>query len=123
VINFTDPALGAINTDDTLAMTRLHDQLVASAEAEQLLDVAYRTIDSPVGPLLLAATDQGLVRVAYEREGHECRATGCCAATGRWATMSVAFRPKRLCSRSSPAGQSTEIHCRAKRLAPEHYRR
>jgi methylated-DNA-[protein]-cysteine S-methyltransferase len=71
VTNFTDPALGAINTDDTQAMTRLHDQLVASAEAEQLLDVAYRTVDSPVGTLLLAATDQGLVRVAYEREGHD----------------------------------------------------
>jgi methylated-DNA-[protein]-cysteine S-methyltransferase len=69
--NFTDPALGAINTDDTQAMTRLHDQLVASAEAEQLLDVAYRTVDSPVGTLLLAATDHGLVRVAYEREGHD----------------------------------------------------
>jgi hypothetical protein len=27
VINFTDPALGAINTDDTQAITRLHDQL------------------------------------------------------------------------------------------------
>jgi methylated-DNA-[protein]-cysteine S-methyltransferase len=71
VINFTDPALGALDTDDTQAMTRLHDQLVASAEADQLLDVAYRTVDSPVGTLLLAATDQGLVRVAYEREGHD----------------------------------------------------
>ena len=69
--NFTDPALGAINTDDTQAMIRLHDQLVASAEAEALLDVAYRTVDSPVGTLLLAATDHGLVRVAYEREGHD----------------------------------------------------
>ena len=69
--NFTDPALGAINTDDPQAMIRLHDQLVASAEAEQLLDVAYRTVDSPVGTLLLAATDHGLVRVAYEREGHD----------------------------------------------------
>jgi methylated-DNA-[protein]-cysteine S-methyltransferase len=71
VINFTDPALGAINADDAQAVTRLHDQLVASAEVEQLLDVAYRTVDSPVGTLLLAATDQGLVRVAYEREGHD----------------------------------------------------
>jgi methylated-DNA-[protein]-cysteine S-methyltransferase len=71
VTNFTDPALGAINADDTQTMTRLHDQLVASAEAEQLLDVAYRTVDSPVGTLLLAATDHGLVRVAYEREGHD----------------------------------------------------
>jgi methylated-DNA-[protein]-cysteine S-methyltransferase len=33
--------------------------------------VAYRIVDTPVGKLLLAATDRGLVRVAYEREGHE----------------------------------------------------
>ena len=36
-----------------------------------MLDVAYRAIDSPVGPLLLAATEQGLIRVAFAREGHD----------------------------------------------------
>jgi methylated-DNA-[protein]-cysteine S-methyltransferase len=36
-----------------------------------VLDVAYRTIDSPVGTLLLAGTAQGLVRVAYESENHD----------------------------------------------------
>lgn len=40
-------------------------------EGRDLLDVAYRTIDTPVGRLLLAATDTGLVRVAFEREGFE----------------------------------------------------
>jgi methylated-DNA-[protein]-cysteine S-methyltransferase len=44
---------------------RLRSRLAAAAQAEGILDVAYRTLDSPVGPLLLAATDQGLVRVAY----------------------------------------------------------
>jgi methylated-DNA-[protein]-cysteine S-methyltransferase len=44
---------------------RLHDRLVADAERAGLLDVAYRTVESPVGPLLLAATPAGLVRVAY----------------------------------------------------------
>jgi hypothetical protein len=29
------------------------------------LDVAYRTIDTPVGALLLAATPKGLVRATY----------------------------------------------------------
>jgi methylated-DNA-[protein]-cysteine S-methyltransferase len=43
----------------------LHDRLVAGAEREGLLDVAYRTVDTPVGTLLLAATPAGLVRVAY----------------------------------------------------------
>jgi methylated-DNA-[protein]-cysteine S-methyltransferase len=37
----------------------------AAADAAGLVDVAYATLDSPVGPLLLAATDRGLVRVAY----------------------------------------------------------
>jgi methylated-DNA-[protein]-cysteine S-methyltransferase len=39
--------------------------LGAMAEREGLLDVAYTTVDSPVGPLVVAATDRGLVRVAY----------------------------------------------------------
>ena len=68
MINSSDPVLAAINTVDAKAMARLHDQLAAAAEADRLLDVGYRTVDSPVGTLLLAATDQGLVRVAYDRE-------------------------------------------------------
>lgn len=47
---------------------RLHARLERDAEAHQLLDVAYRTVDTPVGPLLLAATPIGLVRVAFEDE-------------------------------------------------------
>lgn len=43
----------------------LHDRLAADAEREGILDVAYRTVDTPVGTLLLAATRAGLVRVAY----------------------------------------------------------
>jgi len=49
----------------------LHDRLVAEAERDDLLDVAYRTLDTPVGTLLLAATPVGLVRVAYDVEGHD----------------------------------------------------
>jgi methylated-DNA-[protein]-cysteine S-methyltransferase len=52
-------------------LRRLHDGLVERADAAGVLDVAYRTLDTPVGTLLLAATEAGLVRVAYEREGHE----------------------------------------------------
>jgi methylated-DNA-[protein]-cysteine S-methyltransferase len=37
----------------------------AAAGAAGMLDVAYATTDSPLGPLLLASTDQGLVRIAY----------------------------------------------------------
>ena len=52
-------------------LSRLHDRLAAAARAEGLLDVAYDTVDTPVGPLLLAATELGLVRVAYAGEDHE----------------------------------------------------
>jgi methylated-DNA-[protein]-cysteine S-methyltransferase len=44
-------------------------RLADEAEDEELLDVAYRTLDTPVGSLLLAATSSGLVRIAYENEG------------------------------------------------------
>lgn len=52
-------------------LDRLHRRLAAAAEADGLLDVAYGTVDSPVGSLLLAATDTGLVRVAYANEDHD----------------------------------------------------
>ena len=52
-------------------LSRLRRGLGLAAEAEGLLDVAYTTIDSPVGTLLLAATPKGLVRVAYDIEDHD----------------------------------------------------
>ena len=36
-----------------------------AAAAAGLLDVAYATLDSPLGPLLVATTPRGLVRLAY----------------------------------------------------------
>ncbi len=39
--------------------------LASAAASAGLLDVAYATLDSPVGALLLAATPAGLVRIAY----------------------------------------------------------
>ncbi len=35
------------------------------------LEVAYRSLDTPLGALLLAATDQGLVRVGHAGEDHD----------------------------------------------------
>ncbi len=55
--------------DETLA--RLHQRLERDAATDELLDVAYRTVDSPVGTLLLAATTVGLIRVAYDIEDHD----------------------------------------------------
>ena len=61
-------ALYPVDDDD---ITRLHAQLAAAADRDDLLDVAYRTVDSPVGSLLIASTPVGLVRVAFGGEGHE----------------------------------------------------
>jgi methylated-DNA-[protein]-cysteine S-methyltransferase len=58
---------------------RLHERLTAAAEREGLLDVAYRTLDTPVGSLLLAATSQGLVKVAFDRQDHDAVLAGLAA--------------------------------------------
>jgi methylated-DNA-[protein]-cysteine S-methyltransferase len=52
-------------------LASLCEALAASAANDGLLDVAYRTLDTPVGTLLLAATEAGLVRVAYAAEDHD----------------------------------------------------
>ena len=56
---------------DAATLAHLQARLAARADDDGLLDVAYRTMDSPVGPLLLAATPAGLVRVAFECENHD----------------------------------------------------
>ncbi|MFV0532379.1 MAG: methylated-DNA--[protein]-cysteine S-methyltransferase [Cumulibacter sp.] len=61
-------ALFAIEPD---AMAHLHTRLAGIASEHGLVDIAYRTIDTPVGQLLLAATETGLVRVAFERENFD----------------------------------------------------
>ncbi|BCO36737.1 methylated-DNA--[protein]-cysteine S-methyltransferase [Mycobacterium heckeshornense] len=58
-------------SDETAALARLHDRLARGAEQRGLLDVAYRIVDTPVGVLLLAATDVGLVRVAFDVQDHD----------------------------------------------------
>jgi methylated-DNA-[protein]-cysteine S-methyltransferase len=69
----TDPDVARLLGDDALPspseLHALHARLAAQADAADLLDVAYRTLDTPVGPLLLAATQRGLIRIAYDHEG------------------------------------------------------
>jgi methylated-DNA-[protein]-cysteine S-methyltransferase len=48
------------------ASERAGRRLAAAAERRGLLDVAYATVDSPLGPLLAAGTARGLVMLAYE---------------------------------------------------------
>ncbi len=66
-----DDLLAALAGIDQQHQERLHDRLAQAAQQAGVLDVAYRTLDTPVGRLLLAATERGLVRVAYDVEGHE----------------------------------------------------
>jgi len=66
----TDPLAPLYDTDPE-ALSRLRDSLVTAASGAGILDVAYRMLDTPVGPLLLAATEQGVVRVAFDREDHD----------------------------------------------------
>jgi methylated-DNA-[protein]-cysteine S-methyltransferase len=62
-------------------------------DAAGLVDVAYATLDSPVGPLLLAATDRGLVRVAYvDGQGVE----GVLEALARRVSPRIVALPRRL---------------------------
>jgi methylated-DNA-[protein]-cysteine S-methyltransferase len=70
-VDTPEPQLIPVAATDTPTLERLHQRLVEAAAADGSLDVAYRTFDSPLGLLLLAATEQGLVRLAYEREDHD----------------------------------------------------
>lgn len=64
-------ALTATLDTDPADIVDLHARLAERAEQEAVLDLAYRVVDSPIGPLLVAASPAGLVRVAFEREGHD----------------------------------------------------
>lgn len=61
------------------AADRLPD-LTEAAAAAGLLDIAYATLDSPVGTLLVAATPRGLVRIAYVDGEDEATVLGHLAA-------------------------------------------
>jgi methylated-DNA-[protein]-cysteine S-methyltransferase len=45
--------------------------LLSGAGAAGLIDIAYAVTDSPVGSLLLAATERGLLRLAYAEDERE----------------------------------------------------
>jgi methylated-DNA-[protein]-cysteine S-methyltransferase len=68
-----DGGLGAVLSApvEEAALARLHRKLEADAADADLIDVAYTVVGTPVGELLLAASRQGLVRVAYANEDHD----------------------------------------------------
>ena len=47
------------------------DAFAAAAERDGLVDVAYGSVDTPVGRLLLATTSKGLVRVSFHYEAED----------------------------------------------------
>lgn len=56
---------------DPADLARLHRGLATAAQADGLLDLAYRRVSSPVGELLLVASPVGLTRVAFACEGFD----------------------------------------------------
>jgi methylated-DNA-[protein]-cysteine S-methyltransferase len=51
--------------------TKVIDRFHERAAAEGLLDVAYASTDSPFGPLLLARTRRGLVRIGLPNQDYD----------------------------------------------------
>lgn len=60
-----EQVLSALRSDDAAELLALRLRLAESAERAGTLDVAYVTMESPVGLLLLAATGRGIARVAF----------------------------------------------------------
>jgi methylated-DNA-[protein]-cysteine S-methyltransferase len=52
----------------TSVPTTLDERFRDAAEAAGLLDVSYDVAETPVGPLLVAVTDQGLCRISFDPE-------------------------------------------------------
>ncbi len=48
--------------------TQLDSRFRAAAAAQGLLDVAYDLVDSPLGPLFVAASPRGICEIAYDAE-------------------------------------------------------
>ena len=65
----TDDLEGALRGAARVLTVAAPPELDSEAAAAGLLDVAYATLDSPVGELLLAVTPRGLVRLAYLDDG------------------------------------------------------
>ena len=66
----TENPFAAIDPD-VHTLDRLRTDLATQASAADLLDLGYRTIDSPLGSLLLVSSPRGLTRVAFASQGHD----------------------------------------------------
>lgn len=84
--------LSALRGGETAGVDRARARLASKAAEAGALDVAFRTLQSPLGPLLLAATDRGLVRVAFANDDHQA----VLAALAASVSPRVLHAPKRL---------------------------
>jgi methylated-DNA-[protein]-cysteine S-methyltransferase len=66
-----EEALRSATSLDPAAWARLRRELAVRATAEDLVDVAFERHDSPLGPILLGATTEGLVRVGLPCEDED----------------------------------------------------
>ncbi|MFI5010649.1 MAG: methylated-DNA--[protein]-cysteine S-methyltransferase [Solirubrobacterales bacterium] len=61
-------AAAAPTPEDERSAALAAERLSARAAAEGLADIGYGAVDSPFGTLIAAATDEGLVRLAFPEE-------------------------------------------------------
>src|SRR5205823_3316920 len=63
-----DPATAQKGRTRMKVSPELDNRFRDAAAAAGLLDVAYDVVDTPIGQLLVAATDAGLCRISYDPE-------------------------------------------------------
>jgi methylated-DNA-[protein]-cysteine S-methyltransferase len=65
------PAQGEPDAAEHAALAELRATIGRQALEQDLLDVAYRDLDTPLGRLLIAATPAGVVRIAFPVEDQD----------------------------------------------------
>jgi len=63
-----DDLVGLDTDADSVVESVLRARLALAVQERGLLDVAFRTVDTPVGEMLLAATEVGVLRLAFAVE-------------------------------------------------------
>jgi len=61
-------ALRAMTSDAAAGSRRAASRIGDAADAAGLVDIAYGTVDTPIGALLVAVSRRGVTRVAFEEE-------------------------------------------------------
>jgi methylated-DNA-[protein]-cysteine S-methyltransferase len=85
------------NTPPAGDVDRAVQGVLAQAERDGLVDVAYAPVDSPFGKLLVARTDRGVVRLALPKHrGHQQTEDEVLEDLARYVSPRVLESPKRL---------------------------